>query len=62
MRTDQITVGDTLKLKPERQDAYGKTSPFVKITAITYPKGYRTPWICSGPEAYRPSDFFRINR
>lgn len=59
MKAESIEVGDLLRLKPKRQQAYGAPSALVRVTAITPRKGYKTPWIRQGDEAYTPSDFER---
>jgi hypothetical protein len=46
----------TLKLKPQRQEAYGIFSDLV-VQEIYYKSGYKTPWIKCAEGSFRPSDF-----
>ncbi len=57
MKHQNIKVGMVLKLKRERQEAYGMESDRVEVTAIKPRPGYVVPWIMSGTEAYKPQDF-----
>ena len=57
MRYRDIRVGMVLKLKKERQEAYGADSDRVEVTDIRPRPGYRIPWIFSGTDAYKPQDF-----
>jgi hypothetical protein len=46
-----------LRLKRSRMDDYGSASPYVLVTGIKAHPCYKTPWILSGADAYKPSDF-----
>lgn len=56
MKAALINVGDRLVLKPDNPYGYG--AEVLTVAAITYPKGYRTPWIyVQDWGSFRPSDF-----
>jgi hypothetical protein len=55
----QIEVGMCLRLKRNRMNDYNLDSPYVRVTAINAHSGYKVPWIMSGKDAFRPSDFER---
>ena len=57
MRHQEIKVGMMLKLKKERQEAYGMESGFVEVTAIKPREGYKVPWIVSNGSYYKSQDF-----
>ena len=57
MKHENIGVGMVLKLKKHRQEAYGMESDRVEVTAIKPHPPYLVPWIMSGTDAYKPSDF-----
>lgn len=66
MKAQDIKPGMVLKLKKDRQDAYGLSCPFVRVTWLRSPNAYKTPYVYTGklndagtPEAFRPSDFSR---
>jgi hypothetical protein len=56
MKSQNIREGMTLKLKPQRQEAYGIFSDLV-VQEIYYKSGYKTPWIKCAEGSFRPSDF-----
>lgn len=59
MYASQIEPGMCLRLKRSRMNDYGLDSPYVYVSGIkTHPR-YRTPWIMSGNDAFKPSDFER---
>lgn len=55
MRHNDIRVGDTLKLR--KDNSYGLPPLRVFVTELRYRRGYKVPFVMSGPEAYRPKDF-----
>ena len=57
MKQENIRVGMILKLKKQRQEAYGMESGRVEVTAIKANPPYVVPWIMSGTDAYKPQDF-----
>lgn len=59
MYHQQIEVGMCLRLKRTRMNDYGMDSPYVRVTAIKAHSDYKVPWIMSGNDAFRPSDFER---
>ncbi len=60
MRHEQIQPGQTLRLKPDRQAAYGRAGALVIVSSIGTRDGYKTPWIYSAAGAFKPSDFAGI--
>ncbi len=57
MYHQQIQVGMYLRLKRNRMSDYGMDSPYVRVTAIKANPRYKVPWIMSGTDAFKPSDF-----
>ena len=57
MRAYDIQPGMTLKLKRERQEAYGANSPLVVVTGLRPDKTYKKMWVLSGTDCYKTSDF-----
>lgn len=55
MKHNEIRVGDRLKLKVD--NPYGLPPLTVFVTELRYRKGYKVPFVMSGPEAYKPRDF-----
>ena len=71
MQLRNIRVGMKLRLKRERQEAYGMTDPVVEVLRIHPRPGYLVPWIVGDGMwtdmdgtvhpfgFYKPSDFSR---
>jgi hypothetical protein len=62
MKAENIRIGMTLVLKKERQEAYGKLTPYVYVDELRPHKTYKRTWVVSKPfggqvEFYRTSDF-----
>ena len=55
----QIQVGMCLRLKRSRMRDYGMDSPYVRVSGIKTNPRYKVPWIMSGTDAFKPSDFER---
>jgi hypothetical protein len=53
----EIRPGMTLKLKSDRQEAYGFETAAVNVTGLYYKGGYKTPWVQAVQGSFRPSDF-----
>jgi hypothetical protein len=50
-----------LRLKKTRAAAYGVSYyDLVKVTGIRANPPYQTPWVISGADAYKPSDFEKL--
>jgi len=72
MKAEKIKPGMLLRLKPDRQEAYGSDNPLVLVRSVSYHTGRKTPWITEAREwvdaqgmrqpvaFYRPSDFSGI--
>lgn len=61
MKADKIAPGMVLKLKPERQEAYGMESPLVEVATVRPdPNGYKRFYVFSVDDYQYPvSDFKR---
>ena len=65
MKAENIRIGMVLKLKLEVMersvhcDGTAFTSDLVTVTAIKPRAGYSVPWIVSGMDSFKPSDFVR---
>jgi hypothetical protein len=67
MRHTEIQVGQTLRLKRERQAAYGFIHSNLEVVRVQPRPGYKDPLIeCRSPDNmpefgfYSPSDFARV--
>jgi len=59
MKRDNVRIGMILKLKPERQSAYGMQCDRVRITEIKERKGYVDPYLGGDPIDGSDGGFFR---
>lgn len=59
MQANDIAVGMFLRLKPSRVSDYGLDYSLVRVTGFKYRNGYKTPYIQSGNDFFKPADFIR---
>lgn len=59
MYHQQIKAGMCLRLKRSRMNDYNLDSPYIYVSGIKPHPCYKTPWIMSGNDAFKPSDFER---
>jgi hypothetical protein len=66
MKANSIRPGMVLKLKRDvfeasaHADGTPLESDLITVTGIKPRPGYAVPWILSGPDAFKPSDFARF--
>jgi len=60
MKQYDIKPGMILRLKKDRQEAYGSDSPFVTVTGLKARPGYKVGFVQSGTDYYTPQDFARF--